>query len=112
MPRDNTMTVSLPREMLQEVEVVRKREHRTRSELVREALRTYFTERVFPRSYSPTPRELAAIRKGRAEIRRGEYLTLDEFFQHLALDSPPPKARAKSSHARPTPRARATARRA
>jgi predicted transcriptional regulator len=112
MPRDNTMTVSLPREMLQEVDAVRKHEHRTRSELVREALRTYFTERVFPRYYSPTPRELAAIRKGRAEIRRGEYLTPDEFFKHLDVDNPHTSARAKSGKARPTTRARALARRA
>mgnify|MGYP001615646633 CR=1 FL=1 len=37
----HTMTISLPPEMLREVEVVRKAEHRTRSELVREALRTW-----------------------------------------------------------------------
>ena len=55
MSRD-TMTISLPPEMVREVDKVRKHEHRTRSELVREALRTYFV-----RSYSPTPRELAAI---------------------------------------------------
>jgi hypothetical protein len=36
-----TFTISLPPEMLTEVEAVRKAEHRTRSELVREALRLY-----------------------------------------------------------------------
>ena len=97
MPRD-TMTISLPREMTREVDEVRKREHRTRSELVREALRTYFTERVFPRFYSPTPRELAAIQKGRAEIRRGEYYTLDEL--RASLDSPHLKTRSKATRPR------------
>ncbi len=111
MPRDNTMTVSIPRAMLREVDEVRKREHRTRSELVREALRAYMGARTFP-VYTPTPRELAAIRKGREEIRRGEYLTIDEFFQHLDVDSHHPKARAKGSTARPATRARATTRRA
>ncbi len=40
-----TMTISLPPEMIEEVEKVRKAEHRTRSELVREALQAYFTAR-------------------------------------------------------------------
>ena len=36
-----TFTVSLPPEMAEELKEVMKREHRTRSELVREALRRY-----------------------------------------------------------------------
>ena len=40
------MSVSLPPEMMAKVERVRKAEHRTRSELVREALRTYFDRRI------------------------------------------------------------------
>lgn len=105
------MTVSLPSKMLEEVDTVRKKEHRTRSELVREALRVYFGKRALP-VYTPTPRELAAIRKGREEIRRGEYFTVDELFQHLNVDSHRTKERAKGSKARPATRARATAHRA
>ena len=37
-----TFSVSLPPEMAAELEEVMKREHRTRSELIREALRYYF----------------------------------------------------------------------
>jgi metal-responsive CopG/Arc/MetJ family transcriptional regulator len=37
-----TMTISLPPAMIKKVEQVRKAEDRTRSELVREALRRYF----------------------------------------------------------------------
>ena len=37
--------ISLPAEMATSLEVVRKEEHRTRSELIREALRRYFHER-------------------------------------------------------------------
>ena len=110
MPRDNTMTVSLPRKMLEEVDTVRKKEHRTRSELVREALRVYMGARTFP-VYTPTPRELAAIRKGREEIRRGEYVTIDQLFHHLDVDSHHPRTGAKGSKARPATRARATTRR-
>ena len=40
-----TLTVSIPPEMADELERVRKREQRTRSELVREALRRYFRQR-------------------------------------------------------------------
>ncbi len=39
-----TLTISLPPEMAAQVEEVRKKEHRTRSELIREALRHYITE--------------------------------------------------------------------
>ena len=40
-----TFSVSLPPEMAVELEEVMKQEHRTRSELVREALRQYFRDR-------------------------------------------------------------------
>src|SRR5262245_38529441 len=111
MPRDNTMTVSLPSAMLEEVDAVRKKEHRTRSELVREALRVYLGKRTLS-VHTPTPRELEAIRNGREEIRRGEYVTIDQLFQHLDVDRHRQKERAKSSKARPTTPTRATARRA
>lgn len=95
MRTSQTMTVSIPPEMIKEVERVRKREHRTRSELVREALRTYFT---LSRTYTPTPVELRAIEKGRAAIRQGRYFTLDEFRAHLGGSGP--KARAEKRRTR------------
>jgi len=82
-----TMTISLPREMARKVDEIRKREQRTRSELIREALRVYFgAARTLP-VYTPTARELRAIEQGRATLRRGEYYTLDEFRDWL-LGSP------------------------
>jgi len=94
-----TMTISLPREMIREVERVRKTEHRTRSELIREALRAYMSRaRTFP-VYTPTRRELREIEKGRAEMKRGELYTIDELFHGLA--SQRRKTRAKSHRARP-----------
>jgi len=71
-----TLTISLPPAMLQELERVRKQEHRTRSELMREALRSYFSNRI--REDAPTTAELRAIRGGRAAIARGNFVTLDE----------------------------------
>ncbi len=90
-----TMTVSLPPAMIEEVERVRKAEHRTRSELVREALRTYFGA---GRGYLPTLAERRAIERGRAEIRRGEYLTLEELRAHVGAVGR--KARRKSRRSR------------
>ena len=71
-----TLTISLPPAMLEELERVRKQEHRTRSELMREALRSYFSKRI-PEGV-PTTAELRAIRRGRAAIARGHFVTLDE----------------------------------
>jgi predicted transcriptional regulator len=84
------MTISLPPAMIKKVEQVRKAEDRTRSELVREALRRYFEES------SPvvagTDAEMAAIRRGRAQIRRGQFVTL-----HQLLVRPSRRPRKKST---------------
>jgi predicted transcriptional regulator len=95
MRTTQTMTISLPPEMIREVERVRRVEHRTRSELVREALRAYFT---LTRTYAPTAAERRAIERGRAAIRRGHYYTLDEFRTHLGHSGS--KARTKRRPAR------------
>ena len=75
------MTISLPPGMVQQMERVRKREQRTRSELVREALRAYLNDR-FP-VVVPTKAELAAIERGRAAFRRGDYVSLEELVHDL-----------------------------
>jgi len=89
-----TITISLPPEMAEQVESAMKAEHRTRSELVREALRTYISIRFLPQE-SPTSSELRAIRRGEAAYRRGDYITLDEYFRDL--DRRPRRARKKGS---------------
>ena len=94
-----TMTVSLPPAMVREVERVRKTEHRTRSELMREALRVYFNRMRGLPVYTPTRRELRAIEKGRAEMRQGNSYTLDEFSEWL-LGRPGKKTRGKRAPAR------------
>lgn len=46
MPRSTKLvTVSLPPDLLKDAERIAKEEHRTKSELVREALRTYIASR-------------------------------------------------------------------
>jgi metal-responsive CopG/Arc/MetJ family transcriptional regulator len=69
MRTTNTLTISLPPAMAKQMERVQKEEHRTRSELLREAWRQYFESRYG--TYTASGAELAAIRKGRAAIKRG-----------------------------------------
>lgn len=81
MRNTETMTISLPPAMARQMDRVQKEEHRTRSELLREAWRHYFESR-YP-VYTPTRVEAAAIRKGRADFRRGDYVTLDQLHHEL-----------------------------
>ena len=81
MRTTDTLTISVPPAMAKQMEKVQKAEHRTRSELLREAWRQYFESRYG--AYSPTKAELAAIRKGRAEFKRGEYITLSQLHNEL-----------------------------
>lgn len=72
-----TFTVSLPPAMSKQVEKAMKAEHRTRSELVREALRVYFSAHLIP-TEQPTPAEARAYRRGMAAYKRGDYVTLGD----------------------------------
>lgn len=82
MKTRQTMTISLPPAMLEAVQAASKAEHRTHSELVREALRGYLNGR-YP-VVSATKAELAAIAKGRAEIARGDFVTMEGLVDALA----------------------------
>ena len=85
MRTTETMTISLPPGMAKQMEKVQREEHRTRSELLREAWRHYFESRYGVEA--PTKTELAAIHKGRAAFKRGEYATLDELHSELDAHS-------------------------
>jgi CopG family transcriptional regulator/antitoxin EndoAI len=98
MRTTKTMTISLPPAMVRQLESVRKLEHRTRSELMREALRQYFESR-FP-EVTPTKAELAAIRRGRADIKAGRFVTLEQLRDELAATDRRPSAKST----RKTPR--------
>ena len=91
MRTTETMTISLPPAMVKQMEKVRKQEHRTRSELVREALRHYMDSR-YP-EVIPTKAELAAIRRGRAEIKAGRYTTLEQLRHEMAPTNRKPGAK-------------------
>ncbi len=82
MSTRKTITVSLPDAMAEQVENAMRVEQRTRSELVREALREYLNKPIPVVAASRT--ELAAIRRGRTEIEKGDYVTLDELLHGVA----------------------------
>jgi len=63
------ITISLPPKMAAQVEEAMKVENRTRSELMREALRTYFATRRVPEE-APTAAELRAIAEARPHTGR------------------------------------------
>lgn len=90
MPKYRNLSISLPEAMAETVDVAAKREHRTRSELIREALRLYLSG--IPAD-EPSGAEAAAMAQGAAEIRRGEYVTLDQLFHDLAPRRRPVRAK-------------------
>ncbi len=87
------LRVSLPREVAEQVETVRRAECRTRSELVCEALRHYFSRPL--RVEKATPEEVRAIERGRRAAARGETITLAEYVR--GMDARADEARPKKS---------------
>jgi metal-responsive CopG/Arc/MetJ family transcriptional regulator len=101
MRRSELLVASLPPEMMREVERLKKVEHRTRSELVREALRNYFALRAKFTEEEPTVGDLRAINEGRRQHAEGETIPLKKALREL--HSRTDKARnktARGNHAR------------
>jgi len=82
MRESTTFTISLPPAMAKQVEQVRKAEHRTRSELVREALRVYLSGQLIP-TEKPTGAEARAFRRGMVAYKRGDYVSLGAYLDGM-----------------------------
>jgi len=96
MRKTELLVASIPPAMMREVERLKKAEHRTRSELVREALRTYFALAArFPEE-KPTAADIRALREGRRELARGETVPLEKVLRKLP--SGPHKTLKKAAH--------------
>jgi len=80
--------------MAKQVEKIRKAEHRTRSELVREALRVYLSGQLIP-TEKPTAGEARAYRRGMSAYKRGDYVSLGEYLD--GMDRRPRRAGKKVS---------------
>jgi len=61
-----TLTISLPEELLEVVEKARAIEHRSRSEIIQEAIRRYFGEPM----YVPTDDERRMLTEAVADVER------------------------------------------
>ena len=104
MRTTDTMTISLPPAMAKELDKVRKAEHRTRSELVREALRQYIENR-YP-AVAPNRADLSAIKRGRSAFEAGDYVRLTDFDHQLDTAGDGTSAKRVSKTARKRPGAR------
>jgi CopG family transcriptional regulator/antitoxin EndoAI len=91
-----TFSISLPPEMAKELTRIQKIEHRTRSELVREALRSYIRQvdsRSLSERMAALPEEEAgedervAFKEGRVEFRKGQHVTLNSLRHGLRRSS-------------------------
>lgn len=81
------ISVSLPEEMLPEIDSMARREHRSRSELIREALRRYLAAdggRMIPVD-DAQPDEAKSIARGRQEFERAEFVRLEDLQHELGL---------------------------
>ena len=86
--KTKTVTLSLPLQMVADLDRVREREHRTRSEILREALRRYITVtergRMIPVE-DALPEEIEAMRRADEEYARGECLRLEDLRRELGV---------------------------
>jgi predicted transcriptional regulator len=73
--------------MLPELDNAARKEHRSRSELIREALRRYLAadeSRLIPLD-DAMPDEAEAIERGREQFSRGEFVRLEDLQNELGL---------------------------
>jgi len=83
------ISVSIPEEMLPEIDNAARKEHRSRSELIREALRRYLSadrSRMLPIDDAQRD-EIEAIERGRADFARGEFIRLEYLQRELGLSA-------------------------
>jgi metal-responsive CopG/Arc/MetJ family transcriptional regulator len=83
-----TVTVSLPPLLVEELDRISERERRTRSEILRDALRRYITVtergRMIPVE-DALPEEIEAMRRADEEYARGECVRLEDLQHELGI---------------------------
>ncbi len=81
------ISASIPEEMLPEIDQMALHETRSRSELIREALRCYLSQRrgrMIPLD-DAQPDEIKAIERAREEFARGDFVRLEDLQRELGL---------------------------
>jgi metal-responsive CopG/Arc/MetJ family transcriptional regulator len=83
-----TITISLSPQLVAELDRVRERERRTRSEILRDSLRRYITVaergRMIPVE-DALPEEIEAMHRADEDYARGECVRLEDLQHELAL---------------------------
>ena len=79
-----SLSVSLPAKIRSLVEKEEKRDNRSRSAIVSDALRLYFRLRRIG-TEEPTPEEREATVEGKRAYAQGDYVTLDEWRHAMGL---------------------------
>ncbi len=86
MSKKKTLTTTLPPDELAEFDRVCDRQSLSRSQALREAIRWYIgAMRSLPPAEEPSPDEIEAIRRGKEQIARGEYIRLEDLQRELGL---------------------------
>jgi metal-responsive CopG/Arc/MetJ family transcriptional regulator len=81
-----TVTTALAQEELAELDRVRRQQGLTRAEAVRDAIRWYIGAiGRLPPAEDMSPEEAEAIRRGKDQIARGEYVRLEDLQHELGL---------------------------
>jgi len=81
-----TIATTLPAEELAEFDRVREHRSLSRSKALREAVRWYIgAMRSLPPAQDPLPDKIEAIRRGKEQIARGEYVRLEDLQRELGL---------------------------
>jgi metal-responsive CopG/Arc/MetJ family transcriptional regulator len=81
------ISVTIPEEMLPEIDQAALHENRSRSELIREALRRYLSRRrhrMIPLD-DAQPDEIEAIERGREQFARRDFVRLEDLQRELGL---------------------------
>ena len=86
--------IELPAAVARRVTRAAKLQRRNPSDLAAEAILWYFSRSNLPIE-AATPAEMRAIRRGEAAFRKGDYITLDEYFR--SVGNRPRRARKKIS---------------
>ena len=85
MPKLRRVTITLPEDVVCAADEVAVKRACSRSALVEDALRWYLRVQELPWEEA-TAQEIEAIERGRAEIARGEFVTLEEIKRDLEAD--------------------------
>ncbi len=79
--KTKNFSVTLPESMFKLVNEASKREYRTRSEFIREAIRSYIGKSL--RTTTTSAEEARSLARGRKEYARDEFVTLENIFNEM-----------------------------